>query len=146
MSVTSVPRSTMNAARAPIDDAAAASPASSSTATLLEGVLWSDPATCQRALTALVADELIVLATWPAISVIELPDGTWAVDLPRAGGTGLVVVPRVRGTDIDSVMWELIPRAASGGPDASAAPLAVEPLGLQPSLVHELLACARPAS
>lgn len=141
MAVSTVPRNSMDAARAPIDEVAPGCSAS----VLLEGALYSDPTTCQRALAALIADELVALESWAPVHVIELAGNVWAVDVPGAAGSphGVVVVPRITGDDIDSVLWELLPRARSGGPAAGASPLVVEALGLQPRLVHELLALVR---
>ncbi|MDO5697447.1 MAG: hypothetical protein Q4G51_05680 [Dermatophilus congolensis] len=141
MSVLTVPRNSMDAARAPIDE----SSTSNSTSVILEGALYDDPVTCQRALAALIADELIAVEAWAPVNVIELADSNWAVDVPGAAGGehGVVIVPRIMGADIDSVRWELLARSANGGPEADSAPLVVEFLGLQPRLVHELLALVR---
>lgn len=141
MSALTVTRNSMDAARAPIDEGSV----SCSASVVLEGALYDDPATCQRALAALIADELIALEAWAPVTVVELADSVWAVDVPGATGAdhGVVVVPRIMGSDIDSVRWELFPRARKGGPKRSAAPLVVEFLGLQPRLVHDLLALVR---
>lgn len=141
MSVQSVTRRSMDAARAPIDRRAG----HGSTSTVLEGALYSEPSVAQRALTAMIADELIRLEAWPQVSVIALPDDEWAVELPHAAGSphGLVVVAHIPGTDIDLIEWTVLPRAAEGGPERGAAPLASENLGLTPSMVHELLTLVR---
>ncbi len=118
MSASTVTRNCMDAARAPIDESAAGC----STSVLLEGALYADPVTCQRALAALIADELIAVEAWAPVNVIELNEGLWVVDVPGAAGAphGVVVVPRIMGRDIDLVRWELFPRALTGGPEEGA--------------------------
>lgn len=97
-----------------------------------------DPATAQRALAALICDEME--GSGPA-QVIVLPDSRWAVDLPKVSGVrhGVVVAPRMDGDDIDGVYWEVLPRKKDGGPRTGARPMVEEQMGVRPAMVHELL-------
>lgn len=149
MSAFSVPQDSMEAVRAAVDPP---SPPPSftrphslfrldkpSAAALIEGVLLHDPATAQRALAALIADEVEIAD--PGGLVVALWDGRWAVEMPQAEGSryGIVVAPRVDRADVDGVVWEVWPRSADGGVTQGAVPLLEEQLGLCPTMVFEVL-------
>lgn len=130
---------------------------------LIEGLFLDDPAEAQRCLASFAYRHL---ADGPyAGRVGRRRDGDWTVELAGEDGRWLVMLPVTRDcSDIDDVHWDVLLRDESGdpvaprsapGPSATCeassarpgisdldAPLVCEHLGLDPSLVDELVEIA----